>query len=158
MILRPMNLDIAGERSFIAKSWVESFASSAMAKLLTFAGTHPKYEDREWHAGSTYWRLWNPVVDALLERARVTVADDGVIAGFMCWEPWEDTAAVHYIYTRLGWRDGAMGPHVARELMATLPAGPLLFTHRSRAVRGVPESWRYSLAPLFGVLERKEAA
>ena len=94
-------------------------------------------------------------MDTLASRARLTVAEDeGLIAGFLCWEPWGEGHAVHYVYTRLSYR----GRGVARELLASLPGGPCLYTHRSRAVRGVPDSWRFSMAPLFGVLEKKEAA
>lgn len=150
-----MSETIAGERSFIAKSWCESFASSAMAKLLTYAGSSPAVRSDEWHAGPSYWRTWNPLIDTLMTRARVTVAEDeGLIAGFLCWEPWGDGIAVHYVYTRLSYR----GRGVARELLASLPSGPALYTHRSRGVRSVPESWHFSMAPLFNVSERKEAA
>lgn len=154
MNLRPLNPAIAGERSFVVRSWVESYGTSNMAKSLTFNGLLPRH-DREWRPGNAYWRLWNPLVDVLVKRARVTVAEDnGLVAGFMCWEPWDGSAALHYIYTRLSYR----GQGVARDLLGILPSGPIVFTHRSRAVRSVPESWRYSLAPLFGVQERKEAA
>lgn len=154
MNIRPLDPTLSGERSFIARSWVESFGTSQQAKLLTFGGNLPE-RGTEWSPGGGYWRTWNALVDVLLGRAHVLVADaDGLIAGFVCWEPWDGMVAVHYVYTRLSFR----GQGVAGQLLGHLPAGPTLYTHRSRAVRQVPPTWRFSMAPLFGVVERKEAA
>lgn len=154
MIVRPMNPAVAGERAFVLRSWVESYATSALAKVITHAGNAGPVE-REWRPSPAYWRTWNALVSALADRGRVLVAEDaGLIAGFMCWEPWDDFVAIHYIYTRLSYRKQG----VARTLLGHLPAGPAVFTHRSRGVRGVPETWRFSMAPLFGVFERKDAA
>lgn len=154
MIYRALDPAIAGERAFVARSWVESFGKSQQAKLLTFGGNLPDRGDT-WTPGAGYWRTWHALVDALLERAHVIVAEDaGLIAGFLCWEPWDGAAAVHYVYTRLSYR----GQGVAAALVGQVPAGPTLYTHRSRGLRAVPATWRFSMAPLFGVVERKEAA
>lgn len=151
IVLRDFKPANVGERAFVARSWVESFAESTMAKLVTFAGLVPDAR-AGWNAGPGYWRTWNGLVNGLVDRAHILVAeDDGLIAGFACWEPWGDGVALHYVYVRASYRRRG----VARDLLAKLPAGPVVFTHRSRGVRTVPESWRYSLAPL---LMTKEAA
>lgn len=151
LVRRPL-ADSTSERGFVAKSWVESFANSTVAEGLTFAGLRSR--SPSWEAGPAYWRTWNALVNQLMARGRVTVADDdGLVAGFVAWEPWDEATALHYVYVRLSYR----GRGVARELLETLPAGPLVFTHRSRSVRHVPPSWRYTMAPLFGVSERRAA-
>ena len=149
-MIRPMS-SAPGERSFVARSWVESYASSDMAKMLTYAGCCPWMQGAKWNATLGYWTTWNALVNVLLDRCEVTVSDDGLISGFVVHEPWGDSTAVHYVYVRLTRR--AQG--VARELLATLPSGPTLFTHRSRGVREVPSHWRFSMAPLFGVLDER---
>lgn len=154
MILRPMDLGAAGERSFIAKSWVESFSSSALAQYITFQGTFSNNR-APWQPSQEYWDTWNAIVGGLLESAHVTVADeDGLIAGFICWELGDDGVVVHYLYVRLMMR----GQGVARALVESLPAGNVQFTHRSRGVRRVPSEWRFSLEPLMATRRGKEAA
>lgn len=152
MILRPLSL-APGERSFVLASWVNSFASSDMAKLATFGGVAPRGA-ADWHASPAYYATWNALGNAVLERANVTIADDlGLVAGFMVWAQERETI-VHYVYTRLSYRQQG----VARELIGTLPLGPVVYTHRSRSIRAVPANWRFSLAPLFGVVERQREA
>ena len=151
MKLRPLSTE-PGERAFVVSAWVNSFSTSDMAKLATFGGYAPRVS--EWAAGPGYYGAWNALVDDVLERSQVTVADDdGLLAGYVVWGQERDTV-LHYIYTRLSYR--AQG--VARELLSTLPLGPIVYTHRSRGVRSVPAGWQYSLAPLFGVVDRKREA
>lgn len=151
--LRAMQ-DEPGERAFLAKSWVESFSSSEMAQLISLAGARAE-RGRGWRVTSEYWTTWNALVNALLDRARTSVAldDAGLLAGFLCWEPWEGAACVHYVYTRLMHR----GVGLARTLCAELPRGAVLYTHRSRGVTRVPEGWQYTLRPLIGAIRGKEA-
>lgn len=155
MTLRPMSHETAGERAFVAKSWVASFSSSDMAKMLTYAGCCPWMQGAKWSPGIGYWVAWNELVSRLLDRSTVTVAEStpGMVDGFLAYEPWGDATAVHYVYVRLSAR--SLG--VARKLLDSLPVGPTLFTHRSRSVTRVPEHWRFSMAPLFGLHERVAA-
>ncbi len=154
MILRPLS-DVPGERAFIARSWVESYALSDTAKLCSYAGCCPWLQGARWEASVSYWSTWNALVNELIDRGTVTVAEErGVVAGFLVSEPWGDATAVHYVYTRLSWRSQG----IARKLVDTLPVGPVIFTHRSRSVHVVPQHWRFSLAPLFGVMEGRRAA
>lgn len=147
---RPMRED---ERSFVAKSWVESHASAAMARVVSLEGTLGD-PHRGWTANHEYWQTWNGLVNHLLDRARTVVFldDAGLIAGFMCWQPWDTGVAVHYLYVRLMYRKLGL----ARLMAAELPAGPTYYTHRSRGVTRVPEGWRFSLRPIFDLL--REAA
>ena len=149
---RPM---APGDRAWCAKSWVESYASSAMARLISLSGTLGDPQ-RAWHVSGEYWEAWNGLVNTLLDRGLVTVAVDdmGLLAGFVCWEPWESAVAVHYLYVRLMHRK--LG--VARQLIEELPRGPVIYTHRSRGLARVPPGWTYSIRPLLGAVRAKEAA
>jgi GNAT superfamily N-acetyltransferase len=152
---RPMR---PGERAFVAKSWVESFASSALSKLVSHSGTEGRTDDF-WRPNPEYWACWNALVNSLLDRCITIVAadsDDGgpaLVAGFLCWEPWESAVAVHYVYTRLSYRK--LG--VARALVSELPGGPVYYTHRSRGIARPPEGWQFSIRPLLDTRPREAA-
>ena len=151
---RPMG-DAPGERGFCAKSWVESFSSSAMAELVSRQGAATGSATR-WTVGQEYWSTWHALVDALLDRGRTTVMvdEDGLLAGFLCWEPWDSAVCVHYVYVRALHRKRG----VARLLLEALPGGPRYYTHRSRGIARVPEGWTYTLRPLIGAVRQREAA
>lgn len=146
--------DEAGERAFVAKSWVESFSSSEMARLISHAGSLGNPHGG-WRASQEYWSTWNPLVDALLARARTTVLldDAGLIAAFICWEPWEGAPCVHYVYVRLMYRR----QRLASRLVGELPRGLVYYTHRSRGVTKIPDGWVYTLRPLIGAVRAEEA-
>lgn len=147
--LRAMDRDSESERAFICKSWVESFKTSALARLVSQGGiTHE--ESRAWEPSLGYFVTWNALASSLVTRSRVRVADDeGVIAGFMVWEPWDSSHVVHYVYVRPAYR----GKGVARSLLNEVPAGTTYFTHRSRGLRRIPPGFIFTLAPLFGAVE-----
>ena len=108
----------------------------------------------DWTAPPEYWATWHAVVDRLLARGICTVAvEQGLLAGFVCWEPWESKIAVHYCYVR--WMYRQLG--VARGLLDTLPRGETVYTHRSRTLAKVPEGWQFSLRPLLSVGHREAA-
>jgi len=142
--------DAAGERAFVAKSWVESYASSSMSRLISTAGGAPDI-GRAWRITQEYWDTWHVLVNALLERCTTVLACDdmGLLAGFLCWEPWQDGACVHYIYTRLMYRRQGLARQFANSVTSCWPQ--VYYTHRSRGMPPVPEGWRYSLRPLLGV-------
>lgn len=146
----PMRQD---ERGIIADSWVESFKSSERARLISLGGTSGD-PTRSWRPSHEYFEDQNGIVNLLLEEARFVVArdDHDLVAGFVCWEPWENDVAVHYLYVRLMHRKKG----VARLLAAQLPTGAVLVTHRARGITKLPEGWRYSERPLRR--RRREAA
>lgn len=138
-----------GEREFLAKSWVESFSSSDLAKLVTFQGICPSGERAPWKPSDEYWAEWNRMVNALLEEERVDIAVDKdyplTIAGFCCWELVDAGPRIHYLYVRQQNRRRG----IARALVNQLPSGPVTFTHRSRSVHKIPEGWRYVPPPIW---------
>ena len=149
---RPMRDD---ERGFVAKSWVESHSTSASARIISLQGTLGD-PGRAWKPSREYWATWNALVDRLLDRCRTTVLEDdaGLVAAFVCWQPWETGVAVHYIYVRLMYRKTGL----AKALATFAEAGPVVYTHRSRGITKIPEGWQYSVRPLFELLREKEAA
>lgn len=146
---RPMG-NAMGERAFVAKSWVESYASSSMARLISTCGSTCDARAHGFRITQEYWDTWHVLVSGLLDRCVTVLAmDDDLIAGFVCWEPWEDGVAVHYVYTRLMYRRQG----VAKLLLgksATFGGMPMYYTHRSRGMPPAPEGWIYTLRPLLG--------
>jgi GNAT superfamily N-acetyltransferase len=156
---RPMGKAM-GERAFVAKSWVESYASSSMARLISTCGWTCDATSPGFRITQEYWDTWHVLVSSLLDRCYTYVAmDDDLIAGFVCWEPWEDGVALHYVYTRLMYRRQG----VAKLLLGkstTVGAGSawtpfgagsrMYYTHRSRGMPPAPEGWIYTLRPLLG--------
>lgn len=134
------------ERSFVAKSWVDSHAQSPMARVISLSGTLGD-PDRAWTPNKEYWSTWNGLVNALLDRCTTTVLvdDADLIAGFICWAPWESSVAVHYVYVRLMYRKTGL----AKLLVQDLPRGEVFYTHRSRGITKIPEGWHYSIRPIF---------
>lgn len=71
------------------------------------------------------------VVKALLVRAQVRVAalpdSDVTILGWICWETLSDETLLHYIYVKDAFRNSGVG----RSLLATVPPGKVVVTHRT---------------------------
>jgi hypothetical protein len=145
----------AGDRAWCAKSWVESYASSPMARLISLNGTLGDPQ-RHWRVSGEYWEDQNALVSCLLDECTTSVVVDdlGLLAGFVCWEPWEMGVHVCYIYVRLMHRTRG----VAKLLESSLPRGQRYFTHRSRGLTRIPDGWTYTLRPLRRQPKAKEAA
>ena len=136
-----IRLALPAERPFIAKSWVQSFGSSAWADDL--ATTVERKRNR---LADAYWQGHNALVDRLLARSVVRVAErDGIAAAFLVLEP--ARSVVHYAYTRQMYR----GEGLVRELAGALWEQPAVYTHRTHAIqaRRVPALWRYDPYPAF---------
>jgi hypothetical protein len=154
-IHRPLNRHTPGEYGFCHKSWVESFASSPLAAILSLSGRLPR-EEEQWAPAPDYFHTWKPLVSHLLDTCHVRVSQnlEGLVAGFLVWEMTGSGTVVHYLYVRMGER----GRGVAKALISELPGGPVTYTHRSRGLTQTPPGWRYSIGPLIGRQDYRRAA
>ena len=125
------------DRAYIARSWVGCMAhdGDANAHLLS-----PKGKNR--------------LVSLLLDRCqtRVMLDDADLIAGFICWQPWGDGVAVHYVWMRLMYR----AFNLEARLVAELPSVTVYCTNRSQGVLNVPKHWTYTTKPVLDLV--REAA
>lgn len=106
-----------------------------------------------WQRGTTtpaYWGGHHALIDALLDRASLTVAtwpeDTWTIVGFTV----TDADAVHYVYVARDYRRQG----VARRLLASFDGMVRVrYSHRSRicSVLPIPAHWNYDPYVAFGL-------
>lgn len=123
------------ERRFVANSWVASYASSDLARLMTPIDVWGKNKGE---GGREYREGQNRLVDQLLARSSVRIVEvDSIVAAWACLEG----DVVHYVFVRRMYR--ALG--YVRALLVDELQRPTVYTHRSRDVdpRRVPRGWRY---------------
>ena len=104
-----------------------------------------------------YRKVWGKVIDHALKRCDIRIActddDADTIVGFAVLESKLQQPAIHYVYTREGWRE--LG--VARDLVADLVARECAYSHATQALeRGatdgaaaragakVPGTWKHA--------------
>jgi ribosomal protein S18 acetylase RimI-like enzyme len=151
------------DRAWCARCWVDTYGppgkhgsgSLLGSHLGYFGGLHVEHAVERRMAGlSVYRQTWNNLVTRLIERCLVRVAEDeAMLVGFVCWEPWDDGIAVHYVLVRESYQRQGVG----RRLLAELPSGVTYYTHRTRSVANAPEGWQYTIAPLLCSGKREAA-
>jgi hypothetical protein len=136
--------------AFIVSSWLQSFADSDAALLVTprdskhtsfcdVCGSYRVSRATRGHdgvranPGDEYWKGHRRLIESLIESDRTLVyeADDGLIDAFMCHLP-GSPPVIHYVYVRLS----ARGQGRAKALVSTLGAvESIVYTHRSRTLK-----------------------
>jgi GNAT superfamily N-acetyltransferase len=126
----------------VRSAWLESYATSDYAKLVT---PPPQWEQNEKRGGRVYFTGQRELIERLIVSSVVLVAEgeaaqlDGFVVGW-------PAAMLHYVYVKQSRR----GRGLARALLEALDlrAGqPVVYTHRSRSVRGNPRGWTYDPSP-----------
>lgn len=106
--------------NFIKQSWIRSFQTSPDVNKM---------------ASQVYFAAWATVVSGILARSNVRVVTlpsaPVLICAWLCWEPGE-TTRLHYVYTKHNYRKSGF----AKALLAELPSGPLIYTHRNQMAGG----------------------
>lgn len=148
----------ANDAAFVASSWLQSYASSDWATLVTphddahvvrceGCGACRVRAERQghvtaWRAGACYWAGHKRLIARLIASSNVTVMqsdEDGLLDGWIVRAV--DRPVLHYLYVRRS----ARGRGVARELMADLREAPTTFTHWPRGLqpKRIPRGWRF---------------
>lgn len=136
---------------FVRSSWLQSFADSDFARILT-----PKdvWERRE--ASNEYYDCQRLIIEVCLDTAAIYVdADTNMIDGWLVCEP----GLVHYVYVR----QSARGRGVARRLLEAAgihASGHVEYTHRSRGLNAakVPKTWKHVFWKLLKAHQKKEGS
>ena len=151
------------DMQWVVHTWLAAFADSDAAMLVTprdpehtrrcdVCGQHRILRGAEGraHPGNEYWRGHRRLVELLLTRSAVTIAeaDDGLLDGFMVHTLSDGVPVVHFLYVRLSARERG----VAKALVSTLgPAQRILYTHRPRGLKAarLPKQFVYDHYQLY---------